>query len=335
MRPYLLFSALVLAPALAGAQRTPPDSARADTALRLQAVSVTVTRTEAQALVAPWAIGVQSARDVRRAQPTLTTDEALNSVPGVMVSNRYIYALDPRVSVRGAGSRANFGTRGVKVLLDGVPQSLPDGQSQLTNVELGTIGRVEVLRGAASSLYGNGSGGVISFETDRRAPSRLAHELRVTSGAYAPSLGNARLTDRAFTKWQTRLIERGERYTGTLSLSRTTVSGFRQHSDADVRNINGGPGASASRIGAARAQSRRPHQGRMGCESRFGRRGEHSARCIAPDHAESGLGGLEAHGVVGRRASCDGVLSGALGGQSTRDAPARTGRSHEWHHRGH
>lgn len=60
----------------------------------------------------------------------------------------------------------------MKVLLDGIPQSLPDGQSQLTNVDLAAIGSVEVLRGSASSLYGNGSGGVIAFTTDLSSPTR-------------------------------------------------------------------------------------------------------------------------------------------------------------------
>ena len=74
-------------------------------------------------------------------------DEALADVPGVYVANRYNFSVDQRLSVRGAGARANFGVRGVRVLLDGVPQTLPDGQSQLTNVDLANLERVEVLRG--------------------------------------------------------------------------------------------------------------------------------------------------------------------------------------------
>ena len=74
--------------------------------------------------------------------------------------------MDQRLSIRGFGARANFGLRGVKVLLDGVPQTLPDGQSQLTNLDLSLVNRVEVLRGGASALYGNASGGVVSFITN-------------------------------------------------------------------------------------------------------------------------------------------------------------------------
>ena len=208
------------------AQRAGTDSARADSARLLRPVTVTVTRADERASRLPWAVGVQTADDIRRGQSTVGVDEALNNVPGVVASNRHIFALDQRLSIRGAGSRANFGTRGIKVLLDGVPQSLPDGQSQLTNVELGTIGRIEVLRGAASSLYGNGSGGVISFETDLRAPDRLMQEVRVLSG------------DNDLVKWQARTVGRTDRAIGMLSVSRTTLDGFRQYSSADVRQIN-------------------------------------------------------------------------------------------------
>jgi iron complex outermembrane receptor protein len=217
---------VVLSSAALSAQQTRADSVRADSVARLKAMQVTVTRGDEQARRLPWAIGVQSADDVRRGQSTVGVDEALNNVPGVVVSNRYIFALDQRLSIRGAGSRANFGTRGVKVLLDGVPQSLPDGQSQLTNVELGTIGRIEVLRGAASSLYGNGSGGVISFETDMRAPDVLRQEFRYTGGSYD------------LNKWQMRTVGRTGNAIGSLSVSRTTLTGFRQYSGADVRQIN-------------------------------------------------------------------------------------------------
>ncbi len=213
-------------PAVVSAQRSRADSAAMDSVARLRAVQVTVTRGDEARRTIARAIGTQDAVDLRRGQATVSVDEALNNVPGVVASNRYSFALDQRISVRGAGSRANFGTRGVKVLLDGVPQSLPDGQSQLTNVELGTIGRVEVLRGAASSLYGIGPGGVIAFETDLTAPDRLRQDLRLTSGSFG------------LAKWQARTVGRTGRALGMLSVSRTTIDGFRQYSGADVRSIN-------------------------------------------------------------------------------------------------
>ena len=223
--------ALAIATSLVAATRSPvaaqrPDSARADSVARaLASVRVTVTRSGTTAQRAPWAVAVQDKADLTRGQSTLGIDEALNNVPGVIVSNRYNWSVDQRLSIRGAGSRANFGIRGVKVLLDGVPQSLPDGQNQLTNVDLADISRVEVLRGSASSLYGNGSGGVIAFETDRSAPDPFGITARVMGGSFGTS------------KVQARFSGRSGPATGSLSLSRTKVAGFRMFDTAEVRQV--------------------------------------------------------------------------------------------------
>jgi len=215
--------------AQAGARRenvplTARDSMRADSiARRLDRVTVTVTRNGAPTERAPWAVAALGKAQLAGAQATLGIDEALSNIPGVVVSNRYNYSVDQRLSIRGAGARANFGLRGVKVLLDGVPQSLPDGQSQLTNIDLADISRVEVLRGSASSLYGNGSGGVIEFTTDLASPDRLGQTARVTAGSYG------------LTKVQSRTAGRTGSAVGSLSLSRTTTNGTRQYSRADTR----------------------------------------------------------------------------------------------------
>jgi iron complex outermembrane receptor protein len=205
-------------------KRAAEDSARVQ---RLADVTVSVTRAPASVERAPWAVGVQGREALTRGQATLGIDEALNNVPGVYVENRYNYSLDQRLSIRGAGARANFGIRGVKVLLDGVPQSLPDGQNQLTNIDLADISRVEVLRGSASSLYGNGSGGVIAFTTDLTAPDAFDQTARVTSGSFGT------------TKVQARTAGRAGAAVGSLSLSSTTVDGFRQYSRADLKQLVG------------------------------------------------------------------------------------------------
>jgi len=205
-------------------RRAAEDSARVQ---RLADVKVSVTRSTASEQRAPWAVGVQGKEELTRGQATLGIDEALNNVPGVYVENRYNYSLDQRLSIRGAGARANFGVRGVKVLLDGVPQSLPDGQNQLTNIDLADISRVEVLRGSASSLYGNGSGGVIAFTTDLTAPDALDQTARVTSGSFGTP------------KLQARTAGRAGAGVGSLSLSSTTVDGFRQYSRADLKQLMG------------------------------------------------------------------------------------------------
>lgn len=218
----LLFA---LAAPLAAQGRSPADSARADSAQVLSAQRVTVTRGDAMLDRVPWAVGTQRSEQIRRAQATVGIDEALANIPGVVVANRYNFALDQRVSIRGAGSRANFGLRGVKVLLDGIPQSLPDGQSQLTNVDLAAVGSVEVLRGSASSLYGNGSGGVIAFTTDLSSPTPLGLTLRHTAGSFG------------LQKSQVRVAGRAGGTLGMLSVSRTDFDGFRQYSEARTSQV--------------------------------------------------------------------------------------------------
>jgi iron complex outermembrane receptor protein len=230
-RKFRLFCALsagLLAPvATVLAQSSVPDTGQADSAAaqRLAAVRVDVTRGEASLDRLPWAVGRQRVEQIRRGQATVGIDEALANIPGVVVANRYNYALDQRVSIRGAGSRANFGLRGVKVLLDGIPQSLPDGQSQLTNVDLAAISKVEVLRGSASSLYGNGSGGVIAFTTDLSAPSPLGFTLRQTNGSFGLAKSQLRVSGRAGSTL------------GMVSASRTSTDGFRQYSAARTEQL--------------------------------------------------------------------------------------------------
>ena len=239
--PWVALALVPLAALPLGAQGpsrplAPGDTTRADSAgvQPLPTVTVSVTSAEQALRRAPWAVGVVGERELRGGQPTVGLDEALSGIPGVLVGNRFNFAVDQRLAVRGFGSRANFGVRGVKVLLDGIPQSFPDGQSQLTNVELGSIGRVEVLRGAASSLYGNGTGGVVSFTSDLDAGSAPRQTGRVEGGAFG------------LVKWQARTTGSVGRVAGLLSLSRLTWDGARQYSAADVRQLNAGVDVAAT-----------------------------------------------------------------------------------------
>jgi iron complex outermembrane receptor protein len=222
----LTLAVLALPRSGAAQQPTRRDSTARDSAQQLKTIEVTVTRTTEPLNRLPAAVTVINSTDIRRAQPTLGLDESLNNVPGVYVANRFNPSLDQRLTIRGFGARANFGTRGVKILLDGVPQTLPDGQSQLTNVEFGTIGRIEVLRGSASSLYGNASGGVILLESEPADPGPFSQYVRAEGGAFG------------LFKWQTRTQGRLGKASGTLSLSRTLIDGFRQQSAADLRLLN-------------------------------------------------------------------------------------------------
>src|SRR5213594_173416 len=145
----------------------------------------------------PLAIQSVDRAQISRAKPTWGLDEALANVPGVYVANRYNFSQDQRISIRGFGARSAFAVRGIKILVDGIPQTLPDGQGQLTSLELGEVDRIEVLRGSASALYGNASGGVISIWTSPHDVTRINEEARFVAGRF-----DAR-SSRSWNKWQT------------------------------------------------------------------------------------------------------------------------------------
>jgi len=214
----LLLMMVTLSGAMRPISAQGPDSTRArDTVRLLPELEVRVTRAPEGTTALPMAVGVLRGSTLRRGQLTAGLDESLSRLPGVVVLNRYNYSLDQRVSLRGAGSRANFGLRGVKVVLDGVPQTLPDGQSQLSNLELGIIGKVEVLTGSAGALYGNASGGVLSFTTETPL-SPLSSRFRLTGGSFGTY------------KWNSVLQGASGMVSGLVSLSTIKTGGFRQHS---------------------------------------------------------------------------------------------------------
>jgi iron complex outermembrane recepter protein len=224
---------LTMAPVSTAVAQEPvrPDTTAIDTSRVRRLPEINVTRTAEPLERVPYAVGVVDRSEIQRGQQTVGLDEALNNLPGVVVANRYNFSLDQRISIRGAGSRSNFGVRGLKILLDGVPQTLPDGQSQLTNIDFANIDRAEVLRGASSSLYGNASGGVIAFSSEPAAPGPFAQRVRIQGGT------GQRETD-DFYKWQSWTSGRSGNVSGTLSLSQFKADGFRQHSAAEFRQLN-------------------------------------------------------------------------------------------------
>ena len=199
----------------------------------LSPVTVSVTRADIPLARLPFAVAVVKKADLA-ARPTWGLDEALAGVPGVYAANRYNFSLDQRLAIRGFGARSAFAVRGIKILLDGIPQTLPDGQGQLTHVDLGATDRIEVLRGSASALYGNASGGVISIWTDARVPERPSGDVRIVAGTFDRRL------QRTWTKWQgTGRFRVGRGGGATLSVSRLAYAGERDHSAADLRSLSG------------------------------------------------------------------------------------------------
>ena len=151
-RCWALSAALLVAPC--GAQTLPP-------------VTVTATRIAADPFEVPASVSVVDGDAVRgAARPEVNVSESLGLVPGLAARDRQNFAQDLQLSIRGFGARSTFGVRGVRIYVDGIPATMPDGQGQLSHIDLATVGRIEVLRGPFSVLYGNSSGGVVDVTTD-------------------------------------------------------------------------------------------------------------------------------------------------------------------------
>jgi iron complex outermembrane receptor protein len=148
-------------PALAFGQAAP-----APTPVELDRVQVTGTRTPERARDVPASVGIVERGDGRIDALGATLSERLTTIPGVLARDRRNAAQDEQISIRGFGTRAAFGIRGVRLYLDGVPATMPDGQGQVSQMPLAFARRIEVLRGPFSVLYGNAAGGVVQVFTD-------------------------------------------------------------------------------------------------------------------------------------------------------------------------
>jgi iron complex outermembrane receptor protein len=140
-------------------------AAHAQTDGALRPVVITGSPDDQQRWNAPASIDVVEGEALRAGQLQVNLSEGLAGVPGLSIRNRQNYAQDLQISIRGFGARSTFGVRGVRLYVDGIPASAPDGQGQTANFPIGSAARVEVLRGPYSALYGSSAGGVISLYT--------------------------------------------------------------------------------------------------------------------------------------------------------------------------
>jgi len=185
----------------------------------LPEVSVSATRVERDNMDLPVAIDTVDQRAIREGNPQVNLSESLNRVPGIAVQNRQNYAQDLQVSSRGFGSRSTFGVRGVRLLADGIPATMPDGQGQAATFNLSSAERIEVLRGPFSSLYGNAAGGVVQIFT-ADGPADPTFTTNTSAGSY--------------NSWKL-----GQQYGGQhgplnamIDVSRFETDGYRDHSAA-------------------------------------------------------------------------------------------------------
>ena len=216
----LAFAAALLAawPTSGRAQGAP-----ADAPTRLAPVVVTATRTAEPPFDLPASIDRIGADAIRDARPQVNISESLGGVAGLLARDRQNYAQDVQISVRGFGARSTFGIRGVRLYADGIPATLPDGQGQISNVDLGSADSIEVLRGPFSALYGNSSGGVIQVFTEE--------------GSGAPTVGAA-VAGGSYGALRFGLKASGAvgAFGYVVSGSTFHIDGYREHSEAE-RNI--------------------------------------------------------------------------------------------------
>ncbi len=151
------------------------------------AVVVSATRVEQPSLELPVSIDRVHAEEIREGRAQVNLSESLGRIPGIVVQNRQNYAQDLQVSSRGFGARATFGVRGIRLIADGIPATMPDGQGQAATFALGSAQRIEVMRGPFSSLHGNAAGGVINVITQDGPP-----EPQAEAGLWAGSYGSSR-----------------------------------------------------------------------------------------------------------------------------------------------
>lgn len=135
------------------------------TTVALDSVTVEAFRIPKRSDRLPFSVSQVRYTDTQDQRQQLTLADYLLDFPGVFALNANNYAQDLRIAIRGFGARSAFGIRGIKILVDGIPETTPDGQGQIDNLNLGALDRIELIRGGAASLYGNASGGVIAMHT--------------------------------------------------------------------------------------------------------------------------------------------------------------------------
>ncbi len=180
----------------------------------------------------PAAVSVVNGDDIRDDRAQVNLSESLLGVPGLQVQNRQNYSQDLQLSVRGFGANSTYGVSGVRIYVDGIPATMPDGQGQTSNIDLASVDKIEVLRGPFSALYGNASGGVVNVETKSGSqPTTL------TAGTYFGSYGSFRNSVTASGATGDGTHAGDVNY--TISASRFTTRGFRDDSAARKNLGNG------------------------------------------------------------------------------------------------
>jgi iron complex outermembrane receptor protein len=200
-------------------------SAQADGSKVLEEIIVTATRIPTDIVDLPFAVASVARDSIQRGRQQLGLDESLVAVPGLFFQNRYNFAQDLRIAIRGFGARANFGIRGIRIFADDIPLTLPDGQGSVDAIDLGSVQQIDVIRGPFSSIYGSASGGVINIRTED-GPERPFLSARLNFGSYDYRQGQAKAGGQA------------GKLNWLASFSTTKLDGYRDHAQYRNRLFN-------------------------------------------------------------------------------------------------
>lgn len=193
----------------------------------LAEVQISVLRTPFDLSRSPFSVSYRNLLSQRNSKPGSTFKELLSGISGIQVDNRMNRSVGERIAIRGMGSRSQFGVRGIRIVVDEIPATLADGQTVLNNVDLSDVATLQVIRGPASALYGNASGGVILMETKSPAFEPVKLDSRFLGGS------------NRFRRIQSSL-RGGVNNTGyAIAASRVDDGGFRDFSAAHTGHLNG------------------------------------------------------------------------------------------------
>ncbi len=190
--------------------------------------TVTVTRAEQELATVPRAVNFVSEQEIQFAQRKVSLAEGLRGIPGVFVKDRgnFSESNGVRFSIRAPARGIGIGIRGVQMLQDGIPLTTADGTTQPGNIDLGSTGQVEIIRGPSSVLYGNSAGGVVSFRTQFPSSRPLLIEPDIQFGSYGYQRQQVKTSG---TKGDVGYL---------LNLTRMKTDGYRDHSSAELRRAN-------------------------------------------------------------------------------------------------
>ena len=190
------------------------------------AETVEVTRADQELSAVPTAVSVVGRETIETGQRRASLDESLRGIPGLLVQNRRSYTVSGGIGLAIRRPQSRFGIRGLALLQDGIPITTADGTTEPGNVDIGSMGRIDVIRGPSSVLYGNAAGGVINVTTEFNPERPVTFEPDIQFGSYG------------YQRQQMKVMGHEGNTDYLVNVSHFETDGFREQSQAEIRQAN-------------------------------------------------------------------------------------------------